>query len=350
MAETLGRPLAYLSLGLAAWVSGRIYWSLPGDAFQPITPAPVLESATAPIRKAAQSDGTTAASPPTPKRRLPHIAQLRRKASGFTPASDPWQDRGRPSGLPFPVQVADGGKPLSTGRDTPPTNALAPVGKAGTHPTKRRWGGEVYAYSFWRVSTGGGPVLAPGAQYGGSQSGLIGIIDPFGSPDRGLALLLRGSGTPDGSEREVGLGLRWKPKAGWPLMLSAEHRFRDGGPDRFAAYLAGGFDDMPLLGKLKLNGYGQAGYATGRGGGGFFDAQARADYPLAAVGGVPLSVGAGSWAGGQKGAARLDVGPTIAAKVATEPAVLLVRLDWRLRVAGDAMPKDGLALTVSTGF
>jgi hypothetical protein len=32
MAELRGRPLAYLSLALAAWVGGRIYWSQPGAA------------------------------------------------------------------------------------------------------------------------------------------------------------------------------------------------------------------------------------------------------------------------------------------------------------------------------
>jgi hypothetical protein len=350
MAETLGRPLAYLSLGLAAWVGGRVYWSQPSDALPPAAAAAVFDRATEPQRIAGKSHSRTMIIPRTSKRPAPHLTKLHRQTTGFTPALDPWQDGGRPSGLPFPVMVADGGKPLSTGRDTPPTNALAPVGKAGTHPIKRRWGGEVYAYSFWRVSTGAGPALAPGAQYGGSQSGLIGTVDPFGSPDRGLALLLRGSSTPDGSEREAALGMRWKPDSGWPLTLSAERRFRADGPDRFAAYLAGGFDGVPLVGKLTLNGYGQAGYATGRGGGGFFDAQTRADYPLAMIVGVPLSIGAGSWAGGQKGAARLDVGPTIGATVATEPVVLLVRLDWRLRVAGNAMPKDGLAVTVSTGF
>jgi hypothetical protein len=349
MAETLGRPLAYLSLGLAAWVGGRVYWIQSGDPSAP-TAAVVFERAAQSLRVAAKTDRSTVALPSTPQRGPALKTRQLSKSYGFTPALVPRQDGGRPSGLPFPVQVADGGKPLSTDADTPPTDALAPAGKAGTHKMKRRWGGEVYAYSFWRVSTDDGPALAAGAQYGDSQSGLIGTIDPFGSPDRGLALLLRGSGTPNGDEREIALGLRWKPDTNWPLMLSAERRFRGSAPDRFAAYLAGGVDSSPLTGKLTLNGYGQAGYATGPGGGGFFDAHARAMHPLAEVGGIPLSVGAGSWAGGQKGVARLEVGPTISAKVDAGLTMLLIQLDWRLRAAGHAAPRDGLALTVSTGL
>ena len=72
--------------------------------------------------------------------------------------------------------------------------------------------------------------------------------------------------------------------------------------------------------------------------------------PLAEIGGAPLTVGAGSWAGGQRGAQRVDLGPTIAARVDTGPAALLIQLDWRLRAAGSAQPKDGVTLTVSTGF
>jgi hypothetical protein len=214
----------------------------------------------------------------------------------------------------------------------------------------RRWGADIYAYSFWRFATGNGQALAPGAQYGGSQSGVIGTVDPFGEPDKGLAFLARGAITPDGDERELALGLRWKPDANWPFLLSAERRFRADAPDRFAAYVAGGVDALALTRKWQLDAYGQAGYATGRGGGGFFDGQARVTRPIAKVAGVPLSIGAGSWAGGQRGTRRLDAGPTAVARINTGPAVVVIQLDWRLRAAGNAEPKDGVAMTVSTGF
>ena len=358
MADLRGRPFAYVALTLSVWVGARVIMSVEDEA--PVLTPPMAESAPTVIPHGIQKIGRfvtlSTVSQKFGGRRLtrhhrPHPISTN---FGLTPVQDPWQDGGRPSGLQAPLWVAENSKPQSAGRDTPPSIALALKGEAGPperRPRARRgWGGEVYAYSFWRLSTGSGTALAPGAQYGGSQSGIIGTIDPFGAPERGLSLLARGSVTPDGNEREFALGFRWRPGKDWPLTLSAERRFRTDAPDRFAAYLAGGVDSLPIAGLWTLNAFGQAGYATGQGGGGFFDAQARAMHPLATIGRVPVSIGTGSWAGGQKDAMRFDVGPTIAAKVEAGSTSLLIQLDWRLRAAGNAEPKGGLALTVSTGF
>jgi hypothetical protein len=350
MAELRGRPFAFVALTLCTWVGARV--ALTGSHDEPLPAATIAKSANAQPKPTMVTIRPADASP---LRATIPAAHSSRHAFVFPafrppPALDPWQDGGRPSGLPTSVLVAGGGEPLSTGRDTPPTNALAPVGKAGPPENKRHWGADVYAYSFWRFATGNGQALAPGAQYGGSQSGVIGTVDPFGEPDKGLAFLARGAITPNGDERELALGLRWKPDANWPFLLSAERRFRADAPDRFAAYVAGGVDALALTRKWQLDAYGQAGYATGRGGGGFFDGQARVTRPIAKVAGVPLSIGAGSWAGGQRGTRRLDAGPTAVARINTGPAVVVIQLDWRLRAAGNAEPKDGVAMTVSTGF
>lgn len=345
-----GRPIAWIGVVLTLWVGARVSFSGQDIA----QPAPKAYANKSPARNVASPSPARPATSPPVAQRTPRPSQPKARRShkffGLTPALDPWQDGGRPSGLSSSALVAGGDEPLSAGRDTPPSNALAPVGKAGQPEASRRWGGDVYAYSFWRFATGGGGALAPGAQYGGSQSGVIATVDPFGAPDKGLAFLARGSLTPDGDERELALGLRWKPDADWPFLLSAERRFRANAPDRFATYLSAGVDALALPGSWQLDAYGQAGYATGRGGGGFFDAQARVTRPMVRWASVPLSIGAGSWAGGQRGTKRLDVGPTAVARVDTGPAVLVIQLDWRLRAAGNAQPKDGVALTVSTGF
>ncbi len=177
--------------------------------------------------------------------------------------------------------------------------------------------------------------------------GLIATVDPFGMPDSGPSLLMRLAATPDGDEREMALGLRWRPDAGWPITLSAERRFRSDAPDSFALYLAGGVDNEPMVAGWTLDAFGQVGYDTSQLGGTFFDGQARATNR---IGKLPLAAGVGIWAGGQRGASRLDVGPTMVAKVETGKMPILVQLDWRLRADGNANPKDGLALTVSTGF
>jgi hypothetical protein len=230
-----------------------------------------------------------------------------------------------------------------------PSAAAAPTGQSPSvaPPPIRRF--QLYAYNFFRQGRGGGG-LAPGAQYGGTQAGAIATWDPFGKPGTGPAILMRASTAPNSYDREVALGARWKPDADMPLSLSLERRFRFGTPDSFAAYAAGGVDRVPIMGKLKLDAYGQAGYALGGGSSYFFDAQGRMMYPLFDVAGMPVEFGAGGWAGGQRGVQRFDIGPTLSADVNTKLAKFKLYVDWRKRMAGNAEPADGLALTAAAGF
>ncbi len=359
MAEIRGRPFAFVALTLSAWVGARVIILANGENATAVSPLPKVALSVDPLQPAASLRIATLSNYHQKRcgwrqhdqRLLHHTVST---SSSLPPAQDPWQDGGRPSGLSLLALVAGSDEPQSAGRDTPPSIALALTGEAGPPeikaPAHRSWGGELYAYSFWRFSTGSGSALAPGAQYGRSQSGIIGTIDPFGAPDRGLSLLARGSVTPSGDERELALGFRWRPDKVLPLTFSAERRFRANAPDRFAAYLAGGVDALPLSGRWSLDAFGQAGYVTGQSGGGFYDAQLRAMHPLTKLSTIPLSAGIGTWAGGQKGASRVDVGPSVVAKVDTGLTNLLIQIDWRMRAAGHAEPKNGLALTVSTGF
>jgi hypothetical protein len=347
-----GRPLIYVALALAAWSSARVMLHQPPRSDQ-ILAAP--EIAVKPhASKLAQADEAAPIALTQLRMRTHRIFAAKTPPTspsfiGSHPALVPWQDGGRPSGLSLPALVAGSGEPLSTGRDTPPTIALAPVGKAGPPEQQRRWAPNIYAYSFWRLSSGGVGTLAPGAQYGGSQSGIVATLDPFGTPGRGVGLLLRGYVTPDGAEGEAALGARWKPAAKLPVSLSLERRFRKSAPDVFAAYLAGGVDDVALKGRFKLSAYAQAGVVGNRLNG-FFDAQARVMRPVAKTGDVEFFAGAGSWAGGQKGAQRLDVGPTVEVTFTTDLATFRLQADWRQRAAGNARPAGGATLTLSTGF
>ncbi|RDV02759.1 hypothetical protein DXH95_12505 [Sphingorhabdus pulchriflava] len=250
-------------------------------------------------------------------------------------------EQGAGSGTVQPLPFAQ----VAAAVPTVPT-ALTPANLPAAQRQRRI---QLYGYSLWRQGSGS-DAFAPAAQYGGSQAGLIATWDPFSRVEKGVALLARASATPDGNERELALGARWQLNRHWPISVSAERRFRLDGKDRFAFYAAGGVNDVAIIGKAKLDAYGQAGYVSGKNGGGFFDAHGRMLHPVATLAGLPLSAGAGAWAGGQPGVRRLDVGPTIATRVETRFADFTLQLDWRQRVAGNANPKDGLALTVSTGF
>ncbi len=96
--------------------------------------------------------------------------------------------------------------------------------------------------------------------------------------------------------------------------------------------------------------YLQGGYVGGRFATAFVDGQARVERPLARVGETELRAGAGAWGGAQKGAARLDVGPTAALAFNLGEARGRLSADYRFRITGDAQPASGPALTISAGF
>jgi hypothetical protein len=56
------------------------------------------------------------------------------------------------------------------------------------------------------------------------------------------------------------------------------------------------------------------------------------------------------WGAAQPGAARLDLGPTLTADMRGDATSPRLALDWRQRVAGDALPPSGPALTLAVDF
>lgn len=63
-----------------------------------------------------------------------------------------------------------------------------------------------------------------------------------------------------------------------------------------------------------------------------------------------LRIGGGIWGAAQPGVARLDVGPHVALRLPVARTQVWVAADWRVRVAGDAAPGSGPALTLATDF
>jgi hypothetical protein len=96
--------------------------------------------------------------------------------------------------------------------------------------------------------------------------------------------------------------------------------------------------------------YGQGGYVGGGGATPFFDGQVIVQRRAFDAGPVELHLGGGAWAGGQRGATRLDVGPRASLRLGLAGSNSRVALDWRFRVGGGAGPASGPALTISAGF
>jgi hypothetical protein len=192
-------------------------------------------------------------------------------------------------------------------------------------------------------------------QYGASQSAVIAAIPVLrfsGNASLSRLLLMGRASVAHGRvrERELAAGVRWRPVARIPVQIIAERRFREDRPDAFAALVAGGRSDITLPLGFRLDGYGQAGFVSGQGGGPFADVAAHAHRPIAQSQRASFAIGAGIWAGGQDNVMRMDVGPNIRAHVTAGGALFQLDASWRVRVAGNARPDNGPAVTLSTSF
>ncbi|HKR24119.1 MAG TPA: hypothetical protein VJS15_02580 [Allosphingosinicella sp.] len=233
-----------------------------------------------------------------------------------------------------------GGGPAALPPDPPALGASGYPPFLPATPRARRW-----SASAWLLlrDDGGGGALAPGGTLGGSQAGAR-LLRPIG---RGLALsgrlylpLRRHSAA------EAAAGLDWRPVARLPLHLLAERRQALGkdGRSAFALTLYGGASsELPR--RLRLDAYGQAGVVGTRARDVFVDGSARISAPLG-----PVEIGGGAWGAAQPGAWRVDAGPSISYRLPVRGAALRLQADWRFRLAGDAAPGSGPALTLAADF
>jgi hypothetical protein len=195
--------------------------------------------------------------------------------------------------------------------------------------------------------------------YGQSQMGAVVRyrLAPS-SPFRPTAYARASQALGGAKESEAALGLAARPVPGLPVSAAAELRVTQVSGStqvRPAAYVVTELPrfDLPL--GFAGEAYAQAGYVGGGFATAFVDGQLRAERPVASLGSGELRAGGGAWGGAQKGAKRLDIGPsaTLAIEIGgTPPSVSRARvsMDWRFRVAGEAEPSSGPALTISAGF
>ncbi|KPL69607.1 hypothetical protein SZ64_16815 [Erythrobacter sp. SG61-1L] len=225
-----------------------------------------------------------------------------------------------------------------------------PVQAAQAAPL-RRWSADGWA--MWRQDTT--PSLASGnGSYGQSQAGMVMRYRVIPSSGHRPELYGRLSQAMTGAQEVEGaLGASVRPVPGLPVSLAAEGRITqvNGGTSiRPAAFAVAQMPRVGLPLGVEADAYVQGGYVWGDYSSAFVDGQARAERPVVKIGQYEVNAGAGIWGGAQKGAARLDVGPTASVYVPVGKLGSRVSVDWRFRVAGDAEPSDGPAVTVSTGF
>lgn len=238
-------------------------------------------------------------------------------------------------------------------RSPPAPRSGMVVGQARQPEPVRRWRAD--AWVAWRPgggSPGAGSAAVP--LYGASQAGAVLRYDLApGSRHRPAAYARVVSALAGSRDGDVAAGLAARPLPPVPLTAHVEVRLsRSAGGTalRPAAFVAAGFDEAPLPLGMLGRGYAQAGYVGGRGATAFADGSLVAGRRLLRRGDTVLEAGAGLWAGAQRGAARLDVGPSAGLRFPLGGGTGRIAVDYRLRAAGNAAPASGVALTLSAGF
>ena len=379
-----GQPLLALILLMVSWVGARAaMWEAPrvADANAAVQAAarPGSDKADLPIKPTAprvvapphraQPPLRSATAEIAPPLTAPEIVPT--PAETATPAPVPSPDSAsQPSkGLSL-EDAADHQELFSAGMNMPTVEQ----GAAMDAPRRPRGvpagaiippAGSPWSADAWLLLRGGGNgfnapgaglpgVVVPAGFYGGSQAGavlryrlsLLSALAP--------TLYLRASSGleyPRGEEVAAGLSFRPVPKA--PIALMAEGRVTrttSGTIVRPAAAVVTLLPPAKLPLGLRGEAYVQAGYVGGRDATAFVDGQARVEKPLLRTGRTELRAGGGVWGGAQRGAGRIDVGPTATLSVPIGPAGARVSADYRIRVAGRAAPGSGVVLTLSAGF
>ncbi|APZ99259.1 hypothetical protein BWQ93_12760 [Sphingopyxis sp. QXT-31] len=199
-----------------------------------------------------------------------------------------------------------------------------------------------------RVPDGG---IAAASQLGGSQASAR-LAYGFGESGRLRAYGRVTLALAEVPQRELALGLAFAPLAHVPVDIAVEQRVAAGSEGRtaLAAMVVGGVGDVALPARFRLDAYGQAGIVGARRRDGFADAAVVIDREVARTPGSSLHLGGLAVGSVQPGAARVDVGPRVTLRLPKVGEGSRVALDWRQRVAGDARPDSGVALTLAADF
>ena len=264
----------------------------------------------------------------------PELDRLQRRRKAAAPAD------------PIPALVVRGRRVKTPG---------AGVGQGD--PGGSRWSAD--GWLFLRQGGAGAVPTATGAVYGPTYGGdQVGAVLRYrlaqGAAGQPTAYL-RGYGALNGTgESEVAFGLSARPFAKLPVAAMVElraSRFANGTTHaRPAAMVVSQIPTIRLARGVEVETYMQAGYVLGAGATPFVDGQMRVEQVVRRLGSVNLRAGLGAWGGAQDGVNRLDIGPTARMSWGTGRVAARLAIDWRVRVAGNAMPATGPAITLSAGF
>ncbi|MFZ1742412.1 MAG: hypothetical protein WAT93_06135 [Pontixanthobacter sp.] len=218
--------------------------------------------------------------------------------------------------------------------------------------------GAHWSFDSWAFFRPAEPVGAAGpfaANYGGSQAGAVlrYQLEPRSRNKANIYVRVT-KALNQQNEGDIAAGLAARPIAALPVSTQAELRLSRtaGGREllRPAALAVTEFSPIELPLGFRSEFYAQGGYVGGEYATAFADGQVRVDRKLRSFDQANLRLGAGAWGGAQKGVARLDIGPSASVDMPIAGGSARLAIDYRYRIAGEANPPSGIAITLSTGF
>lgn len=370
-----GQPLVAFGLVLAIWIAGRIaFWQSPFPAFEAagqilargpdapgiaggairMTPWPEEPLSDAGLVQAVGFVGDRIGNP------VPHqaggqigpVMSVQRLRTGFGAGLGHqlllMNALSRSAVLPFGVK----GEARFSGDPVQMTTKARPA-VAMERAKPERWSADSWLF----VRSAETRIAQPGVSlgtYGASQAGAVlrynlqpdSPVDP-----KSYLRIVRALAGSD--QTDVAAGMSVRPLKTVPVAVLAElraSRSADTKDIRPALLAVTEIDplDLPLGTRMRV--YGQAGYVGGTFATAFADGQAVIDHAVTEFDLAELRAGAGVWGGAQRGVHRVDLGPTMQAQMRMADVPVTIAVDYRHRVAGNAEPQSGMALTVSTSF
>jgi hypothetical protein len=210
--------------------------------------------------------------------------------------------------------------------------------------------------SFWVLYRGANSEtgLAPSGQLGASQIGARTRISLFGLvPAVTLGGNLRVSAPLSlarGHEAALGVSLRREGRISGELLVERRFGLNRGGRNALAVIAAVGTGEVALVEDIMLAGYAQAGLVGLRARDRFVDGAIRIDREIARIAGTGVAFGINARGAAQPGASRFDIGPGLSAPLRLGDATARLSVEWRHRIAGQARPTTGPAITIGADF
>jgi hypothetical protein len=331
-----GRPVRFFFMLCIGWTGMRLFGTIASTAPLPATvPAP--------------AKGSRIGSPTRQERMIPIINRAEtaiysgnkwqairarspfkpvRTAYAIAPLSTVWSLNSGASRQRSPLAQPKAMEPLAISVST-----ISPVGHD-------RWQGS--AWLLWRSGGGSSADLATVGRLGGSQAGARIDFDLMPRSSGRLAAYGRATTALQSPEApETAIGLSYQPIRHIAVSLAAERRIALDTQARDA------FGPKPVAGPIEASLYAQTGMVGLHKRDLFIDGKFSL---LAPIKGSPLRVGLSLSGGAQPDVERLDIGPEIQFRLPLPAIAARIGIEWRERVAGQAKPASGLAVTLAADF